>query len=454
MLISFSLITLSCKKKYETDKAKAFVKFYGGLNMDNAVDVQQTSDGGYVIAGTSNTGTSADMLIIKTNAEGNEEWHQTFGGPNYDECASVAQLPDGGYVLLGTYGKSTRKWVYNPDEIAKGELGLEVGKDTTQMYAVKLNSSGVLLWEKKYDYSNPSVKIGTFGKTIVSNPFNTDCLFAGMVDSSYGTPGSEFVNLDLFALIIDSDNGNLKQVFNTATSTIVDTKPLRYGTVDSHDITVNAISMGSNNEYQISTYTTIANDKTPRLVSCRLNGVALVQNTAPTKTDWNELEMVRAGQVAVASIPNQLLLTGYKEIGTNKNIFVMTLGGAGYSNLSIQNLGDVVSSADEGVSVTKTTDGGYAVLANTNSTTYTGSIEKLIDVLLIKVDAKGVESWNKVFGGRGDDQAVKVIQTTDGGYLICGTIGFGDNTGNPGSTNKLTLMKLDSNGDISNIKYF
>src|SRR5688572_9308282 len=107
-IVSVAIVLVSCKNKDDVDRTKAFVKYYGGINTDNAVDVQQTSDGGYVIAGTSATTTtnSHDMIIVKTDAEGNETWHKTFGGPNYDRCGSLAIMPDGGYLLIGTYGVS------------------------------------------------------------------------------------------------------------------------------------------------------------------------------------------------------------------------------------------------------------------------------------------------------------------------------------------------------------
>ncbi|MFX0184584.1 MAG: hypothetical protein ACFE95_16000 [Candidatus Hodarchaeota archaeon] len=76
---------------------------YGGLYEDRASTVIATSDGGYVIAGlTSSYGAgSRDMWLVKTSATGQHEWNQTYGGTGLDYADSVVSTSDGGYVLAG-----------------------------------------------------------------------------------------------------------------------------------------------------------------------------------------------------------------------------------------------------------------------------------------------------------------------------------------------------------------
>ena len=77
-------------------------KKIGKPDYEYGYSVQQTSDNGYIIAGVGSDGIKyTDALLIKTNSEGQEEWRKTFGGYNYDEVYSVQQTSDGGYILTG-----------------------------------------------------------------------------------------------------------------------------------------------------------------------------------------------------------------------------------------------------------------------------------------------------------------------------------------------------------------
>lgn len=442
LAIILVLAIVGCKKK-DVDLSKAFVKYYGGLKSDVGAEVLQTPDGGYIIAGTSNLGSSDidnyNMIVIKTDVEGNEVWHKTFGGPYYDEGGSIAIVPDG-YIILGTYGKTARAW-----DVEK----LEVGKDSTIMMAVKIDLSGNLLWEEPYGYSSADTEVGTFGKSIVVNSDGT-CFLGGMVDST--GPGDP-VNLDLFAVMINQSNG--KKIIIGG----IPMKPLRYGADDIPDYMFGAINafgtMG--NEFLISSSTFLDGENTPRLVKCRMNGITLTQYNAPSKTDWTmsdgALSMITGAQICRTG-DNNYMMTGAAGVSAAlSNIYMFKLNGSSLVDNNppfLKFFGG--EGRDEGVSIIETSDGGYAILATTSSTTYTGAAEKLDDVLLLKLDNNGNEQWKQVFGGTGNDQASRLIQTSDGGYLICGTIAFGDDVSGSGASNSITLIKVNSEGEISNLK--
>jgi len=89
--------------KTDADGNKIWDKTFGGNGYEEAYSVQQTNDGGYVLAGdTDSYGIGyGEGLIIKTDADGNKIWDKTFGGNASDAIYAVQQASDGGYILAG-----------------------------------------------------------------------------------------------------------------------------------------------------------------------------------------------------------------------------------------------------------------------------------------------------------------------------------------------------------------
>jgi hypothetical protein len=83
-------------------------KTYGRKSYDNyAYSIQQTSDGGYIVAGYTesfnirNARVIKDALVIKLDAKGNVQWQKTYGGEDDDYAYSIQQTSDGGYIVAG-----------------------------------------------------------------------------------------------------------------------------------------------------------------------------------------------------------------------------------------------------------------------------------------------------------------------------------------------------------------
>ncbi len=89
-----------------------WTKYYGESGIDEgASSIAQTNDGGFIVAGYRNSGmfTDPNVYLVKTNAEGDSLWTRTFGGDANDEAFSVQQTIDGGYIVAGFSGSGFAK---------------------------------------------------------------------------------------------------------------------------------------------------------------------------------------------------------------------------------------------------------------------------------------------------------------------------------------------------------
>jgi uncharacterized delta-60 repeat protein len=212
-------------------------KTYGGGNWEGTASIFQTSDSGYIVAGyTGSFGIGwDDILIIKLDYNGNIMWQKTYGGANYDHADSVQQTDDGGYIVAGqtqSFGAgNTDIWILKLSNTGNiiwqktygggndegiGILSIQqtsdgsyivtghtesFGAGSRDMWIFKLNSSGNILWQKTYGGSvvewSSAIRQMSDGSYIV-----------GGETFSFGTPG----NRDLFVLKLNKD-GNIPGCF-------------------------------------------------------------------------------------------------------------------------------------------------------------------------------------------------------------------------------------------------
>jgi hypothetical protein len=287
---------------------------YGGISDDYAFALVQTNDGGYALAGrTASLGAGHyDFWLVKTDAAGNAQWSRTYGGTVWDDAHALVQTTDGGYALAGT----TQSF----------------GAGYTDFWLVKTDELGNMQWNQTYggtetDVAEALVQTGDGGYALAGNTMSFGAGYADSwlvkTDSSgnmqwnrtYGGAG-----IDVAEALVQTGDGGYA---------------LAGGTI---------FSFGSNS---VDAY--------------------LVKTDASGNLVWNKIYGGTDSEYAYA-----LLQTG---------------------------------------------DGGYALAGYSDD--YAGNYS----AYLVKTDASGTMQWNKTYGGTNDNYAYGLVQTGDGGYALAGIAG-------------------------------
>jgi hypothetical protein len=126
--------------KLDTHGNIQWQKSLGGSGFDSIASIQQTSDGSYIIAGVLEssdsdvTGGGYDFWIVKLDSLGTLQWQKSLGGSDNDEAKSIQQTSDGGYIIAGS------SFSNNGD--VTGNHGNQ------DYWIVKLDSLGTIQWQK------------------------------------------------------------------------------------------------------------------------------------------------------------------------------------------------------------------------------------------------------------------------------------------------------------------
>lgn len=342
---------------------------FGGTSFDIGRSVQETADGGYIIAGiTASFGAGIwDVYFIKTDDLGNLLWEKTYGGADWDAGYSVDETSDDGYIIAGgTYS---------------------FGAGDGDVYLIKTDTAGNFLWQKTFgDTSNDwaySVQETNDGGFIIAG--HTASFGAGSWDVY-------LVKTDL--------SGNLSW-------------QKAYGGASSEDGF--SVQQTADEGYIIAGITASfgAGDWDIYLIKTDASGDALWTKTFGGDTTdycYSVQETNDGGYIAAG------YTTSFGAGG--EDVYVIKTDTSG-NVLWTKTFGD--ANNERGFAVQQTSDGGYIIGAFTNSF---GSGN--YDVYLIKTDASGDTIWTKTYGRAGDDRCHSIQQTADNGYIIAGqTKSFG-----------------------------
>lgn len=142
--------------KLDSEGNELWQRTYGGEYADLLRSMEVTRDGGFILGGYSNSGQSGekgqvnfgvggDYWILKLDEKGGMEWQQTIGGDQDDQLQVVHQTHDGGYIVAGNSNSGTSNSKSRPNG------------NGTDFWVVKLDADGVIDWQETYDFGQVDV---------------------------------------------------------------------------------------------------------------------------------------------------------------------------------------------------------------------------------------------------------------------------------------------------------
>lgn len=378
--------------------AMEWQKSTGGSLNDVARSVQQTSDGGYVIAGytmstdgdVSGQQGQGDAWVVKFDQSGTIEWQRAFGGANSDVANDIQQTVDGGYVLAGSTGSN------NGD--VSGNLGM------TDAWVVKLNSVGAIQWQRtlgdlRVDMAYAVQQTADGGYVVagyqepLADPYPWQVLVAklnsaGAIEWEEVMGGS---SNDVAFDIQQLEDGGYVLAGQTA-SNDQDVSG-NHGVVDGWVVRLNASGV-------IQWQKALGGSYVDQIRSIQLTtdgGYVVVGNTRSDDGDVS-------GNHGEVSITDDAWVVKLNDQGTIQ--WQRALGG---------------SSSEVGNAVHQKGNGGYVVTGFTTSNDGDVTGEHVSgDVWVIGLDATGEIEWQRTLGGSGLDGSSDIQQTSDGGYVLTG----------------------------------
>jgi hypothetical protein len=349
--------------EHSTQNCVEWNKTYGGAQLDMAYWVHETMDGGYAIAGwTDSFGVQTDFWLVKTDAAGNMEWNKTYGRQYYDMAYSAQQTSDEGYIMAG------RTASFIP----------EVGALRDDFWLVKTDANGNMEWNKTYggrdwDLAFSVQQTGEGGYVVTG------------WTSSFGAGGNDFW------LVKTDANGNME--WNKT-----------YG------------SKGFEEPYSVQ-QTGDGGYIIAGIISAHREDFWLVKTDSEGNMQWNKTyggsEIDGAGSVLQTSDGGYIVAGFTYSFGSGGADFWLVKTDANGNMEWNKTYGGSLN--DFACCIRPTSDGGYIVAGDTESFGAGG-----YDFWLLKIDSAGNMEGSKVLGGVGDDSARSVQQTSDGGYVVAG----------------------------------
>jgi hypothetical protein len=397
LLLSLFIVYITgCgKEKIGPEQADGFIKFYGNSFLDTGKDVKQTTDGGYILVGTTQTmAGDNDILLIKTDRFGNREWETTFGGPGNDEGNGIQVTTDGGYILLGTYSDTL------------------INETDAYLVKIKPATDGQIDWDRRIlssgNQSCSSIEVLSDGY-----------VFTGTSDEN-GTDDILMVRTTLAGEILENNTSWYRAYSygneDRGTHIIKDPNQDQFivvGTSDKSDA-----GQGQLNVILI-------------VLSGNGSGIPNITLGQSGIDRGNSIRHLQGEEFVVC---------GTLDEGPNSRMFMTSITVTG-ENISKSPSGLVTFTES-----TRRSSGEQMWITTGNELAMIGSV--LVssgnwDIFLVISDASGVVQAQRTYGGSGNEFGFALQQTMDEGYIIVGS------TGIPEDDNRLiALIKVDNEGEF------
>ncbi len=386
-------------------------KSLGGTGSDEAYSIQQTTDGGYIVAGTSSSNDGdvsgnhggtipKDFWVVKLNSIGNIEWQKSLGGSSDDVAYSIQQTSDGGYIVAGYSGSK--------DGDVSGNHG------AADFWVVKLNSIGNIEWQKSLGGSGVDIAYS------IQQTIDGGYIVVGSSSSKDGDVSDNHGALDCWVVKLNS-LGAIEWQKSFGGVTGLD---YAYSVQQTHE-----------GGYIVAGRAYL-NSGDPGCWVVKLNSIGNVE----WQNSFGGLSVI----VMAAFSIQQITSGGYILAGYTSS--------SDYSVIKLDATGNVVwqksfggSGTDGAYSIHETSDSGYIVagVSGSNNGDVTGNHGQN-DYWVVKLDIDGKMEWQKALGGSSNEIARSIQQTSDDGYIVAGysNSNDGDVSGNRGNSD-FWVVKLE-----------
>jgi len=411
-------------------------KSYGGSTNDEAYDIQNTTDGGYIVVGPAESddsevtghhgtgGSNYDYWVVKLNDTGGIQWEYSFGGSADDIVSSVQQTNDGGYIVAGA------------SESTDGDLStcsiLEY-----DYWLLKLSSTGAVVWKNCFG----SVGGGAFNEAFsVQQTPDSDYIVAGYTNSADSGEVTGFHgNNDYWVIKVSSSGGFLwGKCLGGSSSDIA--KCVQSTTDGGYIVVGNSSSTNGDvtGNHGSSDYWVVKLDDTGAIQWEKSYG-------GTAEDDGKYIRQTFDGGYIVAGASKSIngQVTGHHGDTTTFDFWIVKLDDTGAIQWETS-LGG--SQNEEAYAIQQLADSGYIVTGASNSIdgNVTGN-HGMDDYWVVKLNKSGALAWQKSLGGSSQEEAYAIRQTPDTGFVVAGGSSStnGDVTGNHGAYD-FWVVKLSS----------